>query len=205
MSEGNLAFFMASKTGITNTMLTQLWQVATLPKAFFAHLDEREISLARAFWAGFGCYASSSLLFALTLLLLTNSQGYSLFLLSGVLIGSFQYLFFWGLGGLLLQQPAGLDIRAWELSGWSWSPALFTAVSLVPAGVLVLISPLPRELLALLGVVGVVVTVVWHVRTVAAGLVYFVGKKQPQRLAWYVGLLFILPLAPFGWVLWQFR
>lgn len=186
-------------------MLSQLWRVATLPKAFFAQLDDQEVNLARAFWLGFGCYVTASLIAAFALLLLTNSQGVSLFLLLGLVIGSAQYLFFWGLGGLLLQQPAGLDIRAWELSGWSWSPALFTALSLMPAALLVLISPLPRSLLALLMVAGGLATIIWHVRTVALGLVYFVGRLQPQRLMWYVGLLFILPLAPFGWVLWQFR
>lgn len=186
-------------------MLTQLWRVATLPKAFFAQLDDREVNLARAFWLGFGCYVTASLIAAFALLLLTNSQGVSLFLLSGLLISSVQYLFFWGLGGLLLQQPEGLDIRAWELSGWSWSPALFTALSLIPAATLVLISPLPRALLALLMVVGVITAVVWHVRTVSLGLMYFVGRYQPKRLLWYVGLLFILPFAPFGWLLWQFR
>jgi len=186
-------------------MLTQLWRVATLPKAFFAHLDDQEVNLARAFWLGFSCYVTASLIAAFALLLLTNSQGVSLFLLSGLLISSMQYLFFWGLGGLLLQQPEGLDIRAWELSGWSWSPALFTALSLIPAAILVLISPLPRALLAFLMVVGIITAVVWHVRTVSLGLLYFVGRYQPKRLLWYVGLLFFLPFAPFGWLLWQFR
>jgi hypothetical protein len=116
-----------------------------------------------------------------------------------------QYLFLWGLGGLLLQQPAGLNIRAWELAGWSWSPALFTALSLTPAALLVFISPLPPGLLALLMLVGVVITIIWHVRTISVGLQYFVGKRQPQRLIWYIGLLFVLPLVPFGWLMWQFR
>jgi hypothetical protein len=193
------------QTGITSIMLSQLWRVATLPKAFFAQLNDDEVSLAKAFWSGFVCYVPASLLFALALLLLTRSQGVSLFLLTSLFVSSLQYLFFWGLGGLILQQPHGLDIRAWELSGWSWSPALFVALSLVPAGLLVLISPLPRDMLALLMAVGACAAVIWHVRTVNVGLIYFVNRRQPQRLMWYVGLLFLLPLAPFGWLLWQFR
>jgi hypothetical protein len=177
-------------------MIELLWRAASTPTWFFSYLEELEANLIRAALSGLACYLVASLGVSLGLMVVTGSKVLQPFLVFGALIGTLQYGFFWSLGGLILQQPNDLELRAWELTGWSWSIALFVTLSLLPAAVLIAISPLPNGIIALLISVGVLVAFTWHVWVIRAGLKYFTNSGQPKRLAWYVGLLFVLPALP---------
>ncbi|MEM6431613.1 MAG: hypothetical protein AAF708_20410 [Deinococcota bacterium] len=177
-------------------MLNLLWRAASTPAGFFNYLETQDVNLARAALTGLGCYLLASLAIALGVMVLTGSQVVQPFVLFGLLIGVLQYGFFWALGGLILQQPNDLELRAWELTGWAWSVALFMALSLLPAVLLVVISPLTNGLIALLIGLGALGALVWHVRVLRTGLIHFTGSGQPRRLMWYVGLLFVLPALP---------
>ncbi|MEM7736919.1 MAG: hypothetical protein AAF267_14140 [Deinococcota bacterium] len=177
-------------------MLKLLWRVASTPAWFFGYLETQEVSLVRAALTGLGCYLLASLAVSLGVMVLTGSQVVQPFILFGLLIGVLQYAFFWALGGLILQQPNDLELRAWELTGWAWSVALFVTLSLLPAVLLIVISPLTNSIIAVLLGLGALGAFAWHVWILRAGLVHFTGSGQPKRLMWYVGLLFVLPALP---------
>ena len=102
-------------------------------------------------------------------------------------------VYLWAFGSIFVQRPGALDVRAWEVVGWSWTPALFGSVAmLVPLW----IFPVPA-------LVAVLVTVLfWHLNVLRAGLRVFLDRPAVTVVVLYA--LFILgsPLLILGFLAW---
>lgn len=99
-------------------------------------------------------------------------------LLFALLFGGVGFGYAWGFSSLFVQRPGELDVRAWEVSGWSWSVGLFAALSLL---VPLLVFPLPALAVLLAG------TLLWHLGVLRVGLSVFLGRP-----AWRVVVLYAL-------------
>lgn len=164
------------------------WAASSRPRAFFATLPERPALVAAAAAAAVAG-AVGSLVAAVLLLRATGSTGW-LPVLFGVPALALPYLALVSLlGGLVLMRPAALDLRAWEIVLWSWTPAGFLALSLLPIG---LIAPLPT----LVG--GLLMLPVWHLWLVWSGTELHADAHARTAVLLYVLTVFGLPLVLVG-------
>lgn len=165
-------------------MLRELWRAASRPARFFARLGERPADLPRAALAGASSVAVALLVAALALARASASDAYALLIGAVVLAGLFNWLLIAALGGLVIMRPTQLDLRAWEVVLWSWAPAGFVALSLLLA---VWLAPLPGLVLGYVG------TLAWHLAALSSALAALAPKQRPAALAWYLGVVVLLP------------
>lgn len=172
----------------TWSFITDMWRAASVPKSFFERLatttDDLNVRrtaavLSLSFIIGF-------LFLALAFIRLSESNAYGLILGAALLLGLVEGLFLWLLGSLIVQVSSKLDLRAWELVGWSWTPAFFTGLSLIPAA---LIAP------GLTMILGLLTALVWQLVVLRAGLSVFAEAKVWRTLIVYVGVSYLLPAA----------
>ena len=170
-------------------MIQEMWSAASAPRRFFMWLETQDARILRAFGVALASYFVYTLCLALAFVRSSGSDAYLPIVSAALGIGAAQVLFFWGFGGLSLQRPGALDVRAWEVAAWSWTPAAFVGLSLLPAFWL---APLPAALLS------VPFLLVWHLVALRSGLQVFLARKVWWPLTLYVALVLALPLALFG-------
>lgn len=140
-----------------------------------------------------GSLVALSLAVALGLARATASDAY-LPLAAFALIGAGAFfLYAWAFGSTFLQRPGALDVRAWEVSGWSWTPALFGSLSmLVPLWVV----SAPALAVTLL------IVLIWHLVVLRAGLAVFLECPATRVVTLYALFIYALPLLLLAFVLW---
>ncbi|ADI14336.1 hypothetical protein Trad_1213 [Truepera radiovictrix DSM 17093] len=155
-----------------------MWRAASAPRAFFGALEPQPPRIPRAALAAALGFAALALALGLGFLRATASDAYAPVLLFALLFGGVGFGYAWGFSSLFVQRPGELDVRAWEVSGWSWSVGLFAALSLL---VPLLVFPLPALAVLLAG------TLLWHLGVLRVGLSVFLGRP-----AWRVVVLYAL-------------
>lgn len=173
--------------------LILLWTSASAPKRFFSWLEPQP---PRTFRGGLVAYLSLlalGLVAAFGLGRATASDAALLLVVFAVVGSSALFAWVWAFGSVFVQRPGGLELRAWEVTGWSWTPALFGVIAmLVPIFVL----PAPALIATFVGVL------VWHLVTLRAGLAVFLGARATRVVTIYTLYIYVLPLAILGLVVW---
>ena len=169
-------------------MIYEMWRSASAPRAFFERLEPHDARILRALGVALFGYLFFALSLALAFIRSSGSNAYLPIFAFALAVGVGQLLFFWGLGGVVLQRPGALDVRAWEVAGWSWAPALFVGISMLPA---LLVVP------TLGFVLSVPFLLVWHLATLRSGLQVFLERAVWRVVALYTALVIVLPLALF--------
>lgn len=162
-----------------------MWQASSRPGRFFAALEGHPPRLLAAFGVAWTSYLSGALVLALAFVRLTGSDALLPVALAALALSLIHALFLWGVGGFLLQIPATLEARAWELAGWSWSPLVFLALLAAP---LAYLAPLLGALSLLGGFL------IWHLLVVQAGLQALAPGFVNRTFAAYALVLFGAPL-----------
>lgn len=162
-----------------------MWQASSRPRRFFADLEEGPPRLLLSLGVALLAYLAGALTLGVAFLRLTASDAVLPVLLFAITTGSLHLLFLWSVGGFLLQIPAELEGRAWEVAGWSWSPLLFLSLAALP---LTLFLPF----------VGVVLlfgsALVWHALVVNSALQTLVPGRVNRTFAIYFLVLFGVPM-----------
>ncbi len=174
-------------------VLTQLWAAAASPQRFFRWLEPQS---ARIFRAGSIAFVSLIVLGLACMLGFVRATGSDAYLpLAGfaALGAGAALVYLWAFGSIFVQRPGALDVRAWEVVGWSWTPALFGSVAmLVPLW----IFPVPA-------LVAVLVTVlVWHLNVLRAGLNVFLDRPASTVVTLYAVFILGSPLLLLGFLAW---
>ena len=171
----------------------QLWAAASAPKRFFEWLEPQPTRTVRAGAVAYGSLVVLGLVCALALGRVTRSDAPLLFVIFALVGASLFFLYAWGFGSIFVQRSGTLDLRTWEVTGWCWTPALFSALSmLIP----VFVFPLPAFVVLIFG------TLVWHLAVLRAGLEVFLGERATRVVTLYGLYVYALPLVLFGLVVW---
>ncbi|CAA9551874.1 MAG: hypothetical protein AVDCRST_MAG86-1497 [uncultured Truepera sp.] len=174
-------------------LLTSLWTAASSPERFFRWLELRPTRTARGGLVAYGSLTMLGLACALGFAKATDSDAYLPLAAFSVTGSSALFLYAWAFGSVFVQRPGALEGRAWEVSGWSWTPALFGSVSmLVPLWVF----PVPALALTLTGVL------VWHLVVLQAGLKVFLERPAHRIVTFYALFIYALPLLLLAFVAW---
>lgn len=169
-------------------MIQEMWSASSAPRRFFTLLEPRDARILKAFTVAFFSYLFYALTLALAFIRSSGSNAYLPLFALALGVGAAQLLFFWGLGGVSLQRPGSLDVRAWEVAGWSWTPAFFVGVSMLPA---LLVVP------TLGFVLSATFLLVWHLAVLRSGLQVFLERAVWRVVAVYALLVIALPLGLF--------
>ncbi len=173
--------------------LTLFWTSASAPKRFFGWLESQPPYILRGALVAYGSLLSLGLVAAFGLGRATQSDAALLLAVFAVVGSSALYAWVWAFGSVFVQRPGTLDLRAWEVTGWSWTPALFGAVAmLVP----ILVLPAPAVAALCIGVL------IWHLVALRAGLAVFLGARAARVVTIYALYIYVLPLAILGLVVW---
>jgi len=162
-----------------------VWRAASHPAAFFAGLGE-EPRLGRAAAVAAASAAVGALIAGFLALRVSGSDAWAPFLLAGPALALPYVAIIAVLGGLVLMRPSGMDLRAFEVVAWAWTPSGLLALSLLPIGLLV---PGP----ALAG--GLAMLPAWHLWLVWRGVQSFAAGGVRTAFALYAAAVFGLPLA----------
>jgi hypothetical protein len=172
---------------------TLLWRAASSPRRFYRWLDAQPPHLVRASGVAYGAMVALGLGCALGFARATASDAPLLLAVLGVAGASALFLYGWAFGSIFLQRPGALDGRTWEVSGWSWAPALFGSLSLLLP---LWVFPVPALALLLGGVW------LWHLRVLSVGLSVFLERPAGGIATLYALFIYLLPLALLGFVVW---
>ena len=173
--------------------LTLFWTSASAPQRFFGWLETQSPHLLRGALVAYSSLLTLGLVAAFGVGRVTQSDAALLLAVFAVVGSSALYAWVWAFGSVFVQRPGTLDLRAWEVTGWSWTPAFFGAVAmLVP----IFILPAPAVAALLVGVF------VWHLVTLRAGLAVFLGARAARVVTIYALYIYVLPLAILGLVVW---
>ncbi len=173
--------------------LTLWWLAASSPRRFFAELEPLTARIPRAGRIAFLSLLTFSLVFTLGVARATGSDAWLPLVFAAFLGALAGFLYLWGFGSIFVQRPGALALRAWEVSGWSWTPAFFTGLSMIAP---MLILPTVALPVMVLGVV------VWHIAVLRAGLGVFLERSPIRTVTLYTLYIFILPLVLLGVVVW---
>ena len=169
--------------------LTLLWTSASAPKRFFGWLEAQPPRTFRGGLVAYGSLLALGLVAAFGVGRATASDA-AVLAVGG---SSALYAWVWAFGSVFVQRPGTLDLRAWEVTGWSFTPALFGgAAMLVP----IVVFPGPALAALFVGVL------VWHFVTLRAGLAVFLGARATRVVTIYALYIYVLPLAILGLVVW---
>ena len=173
--------------------LTLFWTSASAPKRFFGWLESQPPRILRGALTAYGSLLTLGLVAAFGLGRATESDAALLLAVFAVVGSSALYAWVWAFGSVFVQRPGTLDLRAWEVTGWSWTPAFFGAIAmLVP----IFILPAPAVAALFVGVL------IWHLVTLRAGLAVFLGARAARVVTIYALYIYVLPVAILGLVVW---
>jgi hypothetical protein len=137
-----------------------------------------------------------SLIVTLGLARATQSDAWLPLLFAAAIGALVTFLYSWAFGSIFVQRPGPLALRAWEVTGWSWTPALFGSLSmLVP----LLILPTLALPLTLIGVF------VWHLAVLRAGASVFLERPGGRVVLIYALAIYGFPFALLGVLVWLTR
>ncbi len=163
-----------------------MWWAASSPGAWFGRLDADHPDLRPALLAALLSLVTGALGLGVAFLRATASDAVLPVLLAALGLGLLLAFPLLAAGSLLLQAFGRLDLRAWEVAAWSWTPAFWTSLSFLPAALLAPTVALP---------LGVLTAVVWHLVVLRAGTRVFMPKRRAVFLGFYVFMVFGLPVA----------
>ena len=161
------------------------WRAASHPRAFFTTLDDRP-SLRPPLAAAAVSALLGSLVLGVIAARATGSDAWLPFLLGAPLLVLPYLAIVTLLGGLMLMRPAALDLRAFEIVGWAWTPTGLLALSVLPVG---LFAPGPT----LLG--AAVLLPPWHLWVVWRGVEIHAAGGARSAFLLYIAAVFGLPSA----------
>ena len=169
-------------------MIQEMWSAASAPRRFFVWLEPQNTRILKAFGVALMSYLVYAFCLTLAFVRSSGSDAYAPIFALALAVGAAQLLFFWGLGGISLQRPGALDVRAWEVAGWSWTPAFFVGVSMLPA---LLVVPMLGFVLS----IGFLLA--WHLAVLRSGLQVFLERAVWRIVTVYALLVIVLPLSLF--------
>ncbi len=161
-----------------------MWWAASSPGRWFGGLEADHPDLKPALLAALLSLLTGALGLGVAFLRATASDALLPVLLAALGLGLLLALPLVGAGSLLLQTLGRLDLRAWEVVAWSWTPAFWTSVSFLPAAFLAPTVALP---------LGLLTAVVWHLVVLRAGLRVFMQRRRGVFLGLYTLAVFGLP------------
>lgn len=161
------------------------WRAASHPRAFFATLDDRP-SLAAPFAAAAVSALVGSWVLGIVAVRATGSDAWLPFLLGAPVLTLPYLAIVTLLGGLMLMRPAALDLRAFEIVAWAWTPTGLLALSILPVG---LFAPWQ----ALLG--AALLLPPWHLWVVWRGVEVHAAGGARTAFVLYIVAVFGLPSA----------
>lgn len=173
--------------------LILLWTSASAPKRFFGWLETQPPRILRGALVAYGSLLLLGLVTAFGVGRATQSDAALLLAVFAMVGSSAFFAWAWAFGSVFVQRPGTLDLRAWEVTGWSWTPTLFGAIAMfVP----ILVLPAPALIATFIGVL------VWHLVALQAGLAVFLGARAARVVIIYALYIYVLPVAIFGLVVW---
>jgi len=171
----------------------QLWAAAASPQRFFRWLEPQSARIFRAGGVAFVSLAVLGFACVLGFARATGSDAYLPLAAFAVLGAGVALVYLWAFGSIFVQRPGALDVRAWEVVGWSWTPALFGSVAML----------VPLWIFPVLALVAVLVTVlVWHLNVLWAGLGVFLNRPAITVVALYAAFILVSPLLLLGFLAW---
>lgn len=176
-------------------LVREMWLAATLPLFWFKGLEPDQVRIPRALLAMLLTLLATVLMLSISVLIATASDALLLLLWLGLLLGLASCIFLVGFGGLAIQRQGTLDVRAWELISWSWAPAFFVSVSLLPVLLLLWVSLLPQAAAWLLIFTALLLIIGWHLWVLRVALGVFTEARATRILLLYILLIFLFPLA----------
>lgn len=162
-----------------------VWRVASHPRAFFAAQGDRTRLGAPIAAAGVSTLVGSWIL-GVVAARATGSDAWLPFLLGAPALTLPYLAIVTVLGGLMLMRPAALDLRAFEIVAWAWTPIGLLALSILPVG---LLAPWP----ALAG--AALLLPPWHLWVVWRGVEVHAAGGARTAFILYIVAVFGLPSA----------
>jgi hypothetical protein len=161
------------------------WWAASAPSSFFRALQlDAQPRVGRALLAAVIAVLLALAVLSLAFVRATASDGWLLVWLVASAVGLPYLAMVLLLGGLVMVRPGNLDVRAWEIAAWAWTPAGALALSLAPAAY---VAPLPAAL------VGLVAFPFWHVVLVVNGVSAFAPSRRLAATSIYLVAVFLIP------------
>ncbi len=161
------------------------WRAASHPRAFFSALEDRP-SLPPPLAAAAASALVGSLILGVVAARATGSDAWLPFLLGAPVLVLPYLAIVTLLGGLVLMRPAALDLRAFEIVAWAWTPTGLLALSVLPVG---LFAPVPT----LLG--AAVLLPPWHLWVVWRGVEAHAAGGARAAFILYIVAVFGVPSA----------
>lgn len=174
-------------------LFARLWGAAASPRRFYGWLEPRPTRTLQSAAVAYGSLVVFALAGTLGFARATRSDALLPLVFFAIVGATGLFLYAWAFGSVFLQRPGALEGRAWEVTGWSWTPALFGSVSMLLP---LVVAPLPALVVTGVGVV------IWHLVTLRAGLAVFVGGRATRIATIYALYIYALPLALFALVIW---
>lgn len=173
--------------------LRALWRSASAPRVFFEARSDEEPRPLRSLAVGLASGLVGALVAGWALALATGSDPWIVILATAGL--SLPYLVLINaLGGLAIVRLGRLDLRAWEITGWSWVPAGFLGVALAPV---VQLGPLPAL------AVGLMLLPAWNIFVVVGGLRAFAPPERIRAASLvYIAVVYLAPALFTGITFW---
>ncbi|MBA2668332.1 MAG: hypothetical protein H0U69_15010 [Trueperaceae bacterium] len=174
-----------TSTARLTALVRDAWRAASAPTRFFLALaDAGEPRPLRAALAATLCVSAALGVLSLAFVRATGSDGVLLVWAASLAIALPVFSFVLLVGGLVMLRPAALDVRAWEVAGWAWTPAGALALSLLPA---VVMAP------GVSAVVGLVTFPIWHLIVVVRGVRALSPGRHVAASALYAIAVFGVP------------
>jgi hypothetical protein len=176
-------------------MLRKMWYAAFSADSWFRSLDSADGNLRLAALVLAVSWSAAALAASVALVQTTGSGAYLsvlAFAFAGVLL---QGAVLWGAGGFVTYAVGELGVRAFELTGWSWTPLFFISLVMLPAA---LLAP------AIALIVGVPAGLIWHLTVLRKGLEWFGAQRPLLVMLTYIIFVYVLPLGIAGFLVFTF-
>ncbi len=175
---------MSAAAGVSD-LVRDAWWASSAPSSFFRALQQQsQPRVGRALLAAVMAVLLALAVLSLAFVRATASDGWLVVWLLASAIGLPYLGMVLLLGGLVMVRPAQLDLRAWEIAAWAWTPAGALGLSLAPA---VYFAPVPAAL------VGLLAFPFWHVVLVANGVNVFAPRRRLVAISVYLAAVFLVP------------
>lgn len=164
------------------TPLRRAWRAASAPRAFYADLPDRPALGTAAAAAAIAGLVGSVVLAAVAARATGSAPLPTLLVVPALALPYLALVTV--LGGLVLMRPAALDLRAWEIAAWAWTPAGFLGLALLPIG---LAAPAPTLFAASL------MLPLWHLWLVWSGTSTHASGRPRLAVVLYAAAVFVAP------------
>jgi hypothetical protein len=171
--------------GPARALARDAWWACSAPLGFFGSIEAQgEPRPSRAALAAGLSVALALGVLSIAFVLATASDGLLIVYAAALALGMPAFALVLLLGGLVMVRPAALDVRAWEVAAWAWTPAGALALSLLPA---VFVAP------GVAALAGTVAFPVWHVVVLTSGLRVLAPTRLGAATASYLVAVLLVP------------